>query len=230
MMDAITRDGNGNYFYIDSEREGNKVFAKNLSSTLVTIAKDVKIQVEFNPAKVGSYRLIGYSNRVLRNEDFSNDKVDAGDIGAGHTVTAFYELSPPGAAAGTDGLKYQAAPPKPAAITDEWLTVKLRHKHPEGDESRLIEFPLTGDALALDKTEVDFQFATAAALFGMKLHGMEELKDLGWNKVLELAQPGLADDTSEDRAEFVGLVRKLAGVRERMIPAPAEVVPVEGRR
>jgi Ca-activated chloride channel family protein len=230
MMDAITRDGNGNYFYIDSEREGNKVFAKNLSGTLVTIAKDVKIQVEFNPAKVGSYRLIGYSNRVLRNEDFANDKVDAGDIGAGHTVTAFYELKPPGAAAGTDGLKYQAASPKPATTTDEWLTVKLRHKHPEGDESRLIEFPLTGDALALDKTEADFQFATAAALFGMKLHGMEELKDLGWDKVLELAKPGLADDTSEDRAEFVGLVRKLAGVRERKIPQPAEVVPVDGQR
>ncbi|MES2924884.1 MAG: VWA domain-containing protein [Verrucomicrobiota bacterium] len=226
MMDAITHDGNGNYFYIDSEREGRKVFLKNLTSTLVTIAKDVKIQIEFNPAKVGGYRLIGYANRVLRNEDFSNDKVDAGDIGAGHTVTAFYELTPPGTASGTDNLKYQAAPPKPATTTDEWLTVKLRHKHPDGDESRLIEFPLTGDALALDRTDADFQFATAAALFGMKLRGMDEVKDIGWDKVLELAKPGLADDATEDRAEFVGLVKKLAGSRERIVPAPAEVTPV----
>ncbi len=213
MMDAITRDGNGNYFYIDSEREGRKVFLKNLTGTLVTIAKDVKIQVEFNPAKVGSYRLIGYSNRVLRNEDFANDKVDAGDIGAGHTVTAFYELTPPGA--GTDGLKYQTSTPKPAATTDEWLTVKLRHKHPDGDDSRLIEFPLTGEAPALDKTDADFQFSTAAALFGMKLRGMDEVKDIGWDKVLDLAKPGLAADVTEDRAEFVELVKKLAGTRER---------------
>ena len=222
MMDAITRDGNGNYFYIDSEREGRKVFLKNLTGTLVTIAKDVKIQVEFNPAKVGSYRLIGYSNRVLRNEDFANDKVDAGDIGAGHTVTAFYELTPPG----TDNLKYQAALPKPASA--DWLTVKLRHKHPDGDESRLIEFPLAGDALALDKTDADFQFATAAALFSMKLRSMDEVKDLAWDKVLDLAKPGLAaDDATEDRAEFVELVKKLAGTRERKFPAPAEVTPVD---
>jgi Ca-activated chloride channel family protein len=227
MMDAITRDGNGNYFYIDSEREGRKVFLQNLSGTLVTIAKDVKIQVEFNPAKVGGYRLIGYANRVLRNEDFHNDKIDAGDIGAGHTVTAFYELTPPGTALLTGVLKYQPALPKPAATTDEWLTVKLRHKHPDGVESSKIEFPLTGDALALDKTDADFQFATAAALFGMKLRGMEEVKAIAWEKVIELAKPGLGDDSSEDRAEFVGLVKKLAGTRERAVSAPAEVVPME---
>lgn len=225
MMDAITHDGNGNYFYIDSEREGRKVFLKNLSGTLVTIAKDVKIQVEFNPSKVGGYRLIGYANRVLRNEDFNNDKVDAGDIGAGHTVTAFYELTPPGEAAGTDGLKYQAAPVK-ADATDEWLTVKLRYKHPDGDESRKIEFPLTGGAVSLDKTDADFQFATAAALFGMKLRGMEEVREVAWEKVLELAKPGLADDASEDRAEFVGLVKKLGGgSHSRIIPSDAEVAP-----
>jgi Ca-activated chloride channel family protein len=225
MMDAITRDGNGNYFYVDSEREGRKVFLKNLTGTLVTIAKDVKIQVEFNPAKVGGYRLIGYSNRVLRNEDFNNDKVDAGDIGAGHTVTAFYELTPPGGAAGTDSLKYQATPPKPAA-TDEWLTVKLRHKHPEGDESSKIEFPLTSEALALDKTDVDFQFATAVALFGMKLRGMEEVRDIAWENVMGLAKPGLANDATEDRAEFVELLKKLAGEPKRVVPEPAEVSPV----
>lgn len=230
MMDAITHDGNGNYFYIDSDREGRKVFLQNLSGTLVTIAKDVKIQVEFNPAKVGSYRLIGYANRVLKNEDFNNDKVDAGDIGAGHTVTAFYELMPPGQGAGTDDLtlKYQAAFGKPAASA-EWLTVKLRHKHPEGDESSKIEFPLTGEAQALDKTEPDFQFATAVALFGMKLRSMEEVQDFGWDKVIALATPGLANDATEDRAEFVGLVKKLAGT-VKVLPEPAEVISDGGPR
>jgi secreted protein with Ig-like and vWFA domain len=223
MMDAITRDGNGNYFYIDSPREGQKVFLEKLSGTLVTIAKDVKIQVEFNPVKVGTYRLIGYSNRVLQNEDFSNDKVDAGDIGAGHSVTAFYELTPPGEASNIDGLKYQPAPSKTEAA-NEWLTVKLRHKHPDGNESRLIEFPLTGEPLALDKTGADFQFATAAALFGMKLRGMDEVNDIGWEKVLELAKPGLAEDSSEDRAEFIELVKKLTANSQRSAPA-AEVVP-----
>jgi secreted protein with Ig-like and vWFA domain len=224
MMDAITRDGNGNYFYIDSEREGKKVFLSNLTGTLVTIAKDVKIQIEFNPAKVGAYRLIGYANRVLRNEDFKNDKVDAGDIGAGHTVTAFYELTPPGSVDATDGLKYQPVTPKPVD-SNEWLTVKLRHKHPEGDTSSLTEFSLTGDAAALDRTDTDFQFASAVALFGMKLRGMDEVSGTSWDKVLELASTGLADDKSEDRAEFVGLVRKLSGSSARIVPPPAEVMP-----
>lgn len=229
MMDAITHDGNGNYFYIDSEREGEKVFLRNLSGTLITIAKDVKIQVEFNPAKVGSYRLIGYSNRVLRNEDFANDKIDAGDIGAGHTVTAFYELTPPGAE--TDGLKYQEALAKPGSVTNEWLTVKLRYKHPDGDESSKIEFSLTGDSAALSKAAADFQFATAAALLGMKLRGMDEAKDISWDQIIALATPGLADDGNEDRAEFVGLVKKLAGhVHERIVPAPAEVAPGTSQR
>ncbi|MEO7098528.1 MAG: VWA domain-containing protein [Luteolibacter sp.] len=232
MMDAITHDGNGNYFYIDSEREGRKVFLRNLSGTLVTIAKDVKIQVEFNPGKVGGYRLIGYANRVLRNEDFNNDKVDAGDIGAGHTVTAFYELTPPGETSGTDVLKYHAASAKPAA-TDDWLTVKLRYKHPDGDESRKIEFPLTGDAQALDKTDADFQFATAVALFGMKLRGMDEVRETPWGKVLELAKPGLANDANEDRAEFVELVKKLGDSHPPILSAPApshanEPEPVDG--
>ncbi len=221
MMDAITRDGNGNYFYIDSEREGRKVFLQNLAGTLVTIAKDVKIQVEFNPAKVGSYRLIGYANRVLRNEDFSNDKVDAGDIGAGHTVTAFYELIPPGAEQGTEVLKYQATPAKPAA-TNDWLTVKLRHKHPEGDESSLIEFPLTREPVPMEKADSDFQFATAAALLGMKLRSMDEVREMSWEQVIALAKPGLAKDVTEERGEFIELVAKLAGHGSPK-PAAAEI-------
>jgi Ca-activated chloride channel family protein len=205
------------------------VFSQNLTGTLVTIAKDVKIQVEFNPAKVGGYRLIGYANRVLHNEDFNNDKVDAGDIGAGHSVTAFYELTTPGAEAVRDDLKYQAAPAKPAA-SDEWLTVKLRYKHPDGNESRKIEFALTGEAEATGRTDADFQFAAAAALFGMKLRGMDEVRETTWDKVLELAKPGLADDATEDRAEFVGMVRKLAGKSARVLSAPAEVRPMDRSR
>ena len=228
MMDAITHDGNGNYFYIDSEREGQKVFLQNLAGTLVTIAKDVKIQIDFNPAKVGSYRLIGYANRVLRNEDFNNDKVDAGDIGGGHTVTAFYELTPRGAASATDPSKYQV-PSEKAADTNEWLTVKLRHKHPEGDESSKIEFPLTGVPTPLDKVDTDFQFATAAALLGMKLRGMDEGKEMSWDQVINLAKPGLANDSTEDRAEFIELVKKLAG-HDRPMPVPAQVVPGDGKR
>ena len=168
---------------------------------------------------------------MLRNEDFINDKADAGDIGAGHAVTAFYELTPPCNASGADGLKYQAAPPKPVAATDGSLTVKLRHKHPDSGESRLIEFPLAGNALAFDKADADFQFATAVALFGMKPRGMKETKEIGWNKVLELAKPGLAaDDAAEDRAEFAGLLKKLAGARARIVSPPAEVVPVDRQR
>ena len=223
MMDAITRDGNGNYFYIDSEREGRKVFLRNLSGTLVAIAKDVKIQMEFNPAKVGGYRLIGYANRVLKNEDFHNDKVDAGDIGAGHTVTAFYEISPKPVAGGTDGLKYRPST-RPVESSDEWLTVKLRHKAPDGDESRMIEFALTGVPKPIAETDRDFQFASAVAFFGMKLRGMYEVSAVDWSAVKELAKPGLAEDRDEDRAEFVRLLDRLSGARHGEVPQPAEVI------
>jgi Ca-activated chloride channel family protein len=195
-----------------------------MTGTLVTIAKDVKIQIEFNPAKVGGYRLLGYANRVLKNEDFHNDKVDAGDIGAGHTVTAFYELAPPSAA--VDGLKYQEAPTGPR----EWLTVKLRHKLPDGDASTLTEFALTGDASPFEQADTDFQFATSVALFGMKLRGMDEVREIGWKQVMTLAEPGLTNDATEDRAEFVSLLRKLGGSRERVVPVPAEVIPGGGNR
>ncbi|MDP4625846.1 MAG: VWA domain-containing protein [Akkermansiaceae bacterium] len=227
MMDAITRDGNGNYFYIGSEREGHKVFLQNLTGTLVTIAKDVKIQVDFNPAKVGSYRLIGYSNRVLKNEDFNNDAVDAGDIGAGHTVTAFYEIAPPVAEDNENKSKYQSEE-KPANSQD-WLTVRLRHKHPEGEQSGLIEFPLTGNPAPVDRTDTDFQFATAAALMGMKIRGMEEVADFGWEKVIALAKPGLANDITEDRAEFIELVNKLNGDKTSDTPRPRIVPPSPGK-
>ncbi|MDX1680771.1 MAG: VWA domain-containing protein [Akkermansiaceae bacterium] len=217
MFEAISNEGNGNYFYIDGIREGRKVFLTKLTGTLVTIAKDVKIQVEFNPKKVGAYRLIGYANRVLETEDFDNDQVDAGDIGAGHSVTAFYEIIPAEllkmANPGLKGLKYQK--PIESVVegpSDEWLTLKLRHKHPQGDVSALQETVIKGEPTAWQRADADARFAASVALFGMKLRGMDEVSEVSWNKVIQLAKPGLANDPNEDRAEFLGLVERL---RER---------------
>lgn len=217
MFEAISNDGNGNYFYIDDIREARKVFLENLTGSLITIAKDVKIQVEFNPGKVGSYRLIGYANRVLENEDFNNDAVDAGDIGAGHTVTAFYEMVPAGLpqpnGGGVGPLKYQEntteAKAPAAAPSDEWLTLKLRHKHPEGDISALQETVVNGQATPWQESGSDFQFATAVAMFGMKLRGMTDVSEISWDGIRQLARSGLKDDKSEDRAEFVELIGEL---------------------
>ncbi len=216
MFEAISNEGNGNYFYIDSIREGRKVFLENLTGSLITIAKDVKIQVEFNPGKIGSYRLIGYANRVLEDEDFNNDKVDAGDIGAGHTVTAFYEIVPAGVpqpnGGGVDELKYQKPGldvKAPAGPDDEWLTLKLRHKHPQGDISALQETVVKGRATPWQQAGSDFQFASAVAIFGMKLRGMDDVSEIPWESVRQLARPGLLDDGNEDRAEFVELIGTL---------------------
>ena len=203
MMEKITNKGNGNYFYIDGVPEAKKVLVEQMAGTLVTVAKDVKIQVDFNPGKVAAYRLIGYANRMLKREDFDNDKVDAGEIGAGHTVTALYEIVPVGVAmelTGQDveGLKYQKRL-KAAAEQDleakrqkeladqgiemsdshEMLTVKLRYKQPTAKESALLEFPLVDEDLipgrkaALKAVSADFQFASAVAAFGMRVRNSQ---------------------------------------------------------
>ncbi|MEP4076226.1 vWA domain-containing protein [Haloferula sp.] len=214
MMEEVTNNGNGNYFYVGSDREAKRVFVDKLSGTLVTIAKDVKIQVEFNPGKVKAYRLIGYANRVLRNQDFNNDKVDAGDIGAGHTVTAFYEIVPTGVAApgvgNVDELRYQKPEGRKELVeSPDWLTLKLRYKHPEGDKSQLIETPVRGEAVAWSEAGNDFRMASSAALFGMKLRKMEDVAEIGWDKVIEIAKPTLAEDPQEQRAEFVEMLKKM---------------------
>jgi Ca-activated chloride channel family protein len=212
MLEAITKDGNGNYFYVDNDGEAQRVFLQKLTGTLVTIAKDVKIQVEFNPGKVKGYRLIGYANRILRHEDFNNDKVDAGDIGAGHTVTAFYEIVPDGvdmpATGSVDPLRYQKPLERDVVASDDWLTLKLRYKHPEGDNSSLIETTVKGDPVAWQQAGNDFRFASAVALFGMKLRQLPDVADVPWAKVESIARPGLADDAREQRSEFVSMVRK----------------------
>lgn len=218
LMEAISKDGNGNYYYINSINEGRKVFLQRLSGTLVTIAKDVKMQIEFNPQKVASYRLIGYANRVLKDEDFANDKVDAGDIGAGHTVTAFYEIV--GAeteqlSANGSGLKYQKPVAQPIAkapveaLSEEWMTLKLRYKQPEGDVSALEEVVVKGAAKPWQESDNDFIFASTVALFGMKLRGMEEARGFTWSQLRELASPIVLRDAQQNRTEFLELLQTL---------------------
>ena len=217
IMEKLADQGNGNYAYIDSLREAEKVLVKEMGATLVTIAKDVKIQVEFNPAQVGAYRLIGYENRLLRNEDFANDAKDAGEIGAGHHVTALYEIVPPDKVSDLPGvgpLKYQ----KPAANSepsDEAFTVKLRYKQPDGDKSRLIERGVEDKGTMYADASADFQFASAVAGFGMLLRNSPDKGSLTYEGVLELAAPGARDDATGYRKEFVELVRKAQGLSPR---------------
>jgi len=213
MLESISNDGNGNYFFIDSDREARNVFFKKLTGTLVTIAKDVKIQIEFNPAKVQSYRLLGYANRQLKAEDFNNDKVDAGDIGAGHTVTAFYEIVPVGVDSPVlpkvDPLKYQTTDRTEKNVSDskDWFTLKLRHKAPDGDKSELTTESVVNNPVAIDQTHPDFQFATSVLMAGMKLRNMEVAKDFTWESIQ--ASAGKTANEDEARIEFSELLKKL---------------------
>jgi len=190
------------------------VLVTEASGTLFTIAKDVKLQLEFNPARVASYRLIGYENRVLANRDFNDDTKDAGEIGAGHTVTALYEVVPTAASeAGTDPLRYQ--PQQPAAVhTDELLFLKLRYKQPEGDVSKLMELPVVDAGHRFDQATQDFRFAAAVAAYGMILRNSAHKGTATLAQVEAIAQENPGLDHHGYRAEFVELVsraRKLAG-------------------
>lgn len=214
-MEIIANKGNGNYAYIDNLQEAEKTLVKEFGGTLFTIAKDVKLQLEFNPARVAAYRLIGYENRLLNNEDFNNDQKDAGEIGAGHTVTALYEIVPVGApdaaryAGQTDALKYQQVT---RANTDaqDWLTVKLRYKQPDGDTSRLMERPVTGTPEAFDRAHNDLQFAAGVAAFGMMLRNSPHKGSLTWNQVTQMTEQARGDDPEGYRAELVRLVKMAA--------------------
>ena len=207
-MELLADKGNGNYAYIDSHQEAEKVLVREVGATLVTIAKDVKIQVEFNPAKVSAYRLIGYENRILAAEDFNDDKKDAGELGAGHTVTALYEVVPVGVELDTgsvDPLRYQQArPPGPAAQSNELLTVKLRYKNPDAWVSTRLEHQLYDSPHGVESESVKFSAAVAA--FGMLLRDSEFKGDASFDMVLELARESRGDDPYGDRAEFLKLV------------------------
>jgi Ca-activated chloride channel family protein len=220
-LEQLADKGNGNYGYIDTVREAEKVLVDEGMSTLHAIAKDVKIQVEFNPARVAGYRLLGYENRVLAAQDFNDDAKDAGEIGAGHTVTAFYEVVPagdqvPGAA--VDELRYQrigggAVVVDGVARYTETLTVKLRWKEPEGTTSTLLEVPFSDDGRAFDAAPEDFRFAASVAAFGMVLRDSAHKGDAGLPMVREIAAGALGDDRGGYRAEFLTLVDKAAALK-----------------
>jgi len=216
-LELLSNKGNGNYAYIDDFSEARKVLVDQMLGTLVTIAKDVKIQVQFNPAHVAGYRLIGYENRMLKKEDFNNDKVDAGEIGAGHTVTAFYEIIPVGQpfpdVPAVDELKYQSKPIVPTdADEGEILTLKLRYKEPDGDVSSKLEFPLQAEKLNTMDPSRDFRFASAVAGFGMLLRESDQRGSITYEQVLTLAESSIGEDPFGYRAEFIKLVRNAMAI------------------
>jgi Ca-activated chloride channel family protein len=193
LMETIADNGNGNYFYIDSLGEARRALVDQFDSTMFTVAKDLKLQVDFNPAAVARYRLIGYENRVLANEDFADDSVDAGDVGAGCTVTALYELVPGNAEAETDG-----AP-------GTWMTVSTRYKDPTGAKSKQDDFPVPQDVAAVAADD-DWRWAAAVAEFGMILRGSPNKGEANVDQVRQLAQGAVGADPYGLRAEFLDLV------------------------
>lgn len=209
-LEKLADKGNGNYAYIDTLAEARRVLVEQLSGTLVTIAKDVKIQIEFNPAQAAEYRLIGYEDRVMPHQDFHDDRKDAGEIGAGHTVTALYEIVPAQQAVGPGGepLKYQRSEAlTPAADSGELATIKLRYKEPDGQQSRLLERTISDRRPAQAAASRDMNFAAAVAAFGMLLRDSPYRGDATYTKVLAWAEQGISSDTNGYRSEFLELVR-----------------------
>jgi len=205
-MELLADKGNGHYAYIDDLLEAKKVLVQELGSTLLTVAKDVKLQVEFNPARVASYRLVGYENRKLNDEDFNDDRKDAGDMGAGHSVTALYEIVPVGVERDdrprVDPLKYQERR-EVRGRSGDWLTVKIRYKEPEASRSRLLERIVRAED---EETSMDFRFASAVAGFGMLLRDSEHKGELSWRQVIALARGAKGNDPDGYRGEFIRLV------------------------
>ncbi len=209
-MESMADHGNGNNFYIDNMDEAVKVLADELDGTLCTIAKDVKLQVEFNPAKVKAYRLIGYDNRKLNKEDFNNDRKDAGDLGAGHTVTALYEIVPASSkeeiTGNVDELKY-IKPSQGTSTSNEILTVKFRYKDPSGDKSKLIVRTLEGNLLPLNRASENFRFSAAVAGYGMVIRNSKYKGSLTLEEVAMMAKSSLGEDKEGYRNEFLQLVK-----------------------
>ncbi len=217
-MEKLADKGNGNYAYIDSLNEGRKVLVEEMGATLMTVAKDVKIQVDFNPAQVNAYRLIGYENRVLGNEDFNDDTKDAGDMGAGHTVTALFEIVPRGieiALPAVDASKYQ----QPAAFdrrsgSNEMLTVRVRYKLPDASESTRFDVPLADRGASFDSSSADYRFAAAVAEFGMILRESPHKGAASLDHVISVADRGKGADKNGYREEFVKLARRARAIKE----------------
>ncbi|HEV8082063.1 MAG TPA: von Willebrand factor type A domain-containing protein [Chitinophagaceae bacterium] len=212
-MQQLADKGNGNHAYIDGINEAKKVLVNEFGGTLFTIAKDVKLQIEFNPEKVAGYRLIGYENRMLNKEDFNDDKKDAGELGSGHTVTALYEIIPAGVSSeflkNVDQLKYQTNKNKSnTSFNDEILTVKFRYKTPAKDNSELIVHPVIDNKTDISNTSDNFRFATSVAAFAMLLRNSEYKGSDTYDKVLNMATASLGNDAEGYRKEFVSLVKK----------------------
>lgn len=217
LMQTLAQNGNGVAAYIDSLSEAQKTLVQEATSSLFPIAKDVKIQVEFNPARIAEYRLIGYENRALKREDFNNDKVDAGDIGAGHSVTAIYEVTPVGSPAVlNDDLRYaekdkatqSAATDASASASDELAFVKIRYKKPDADTSNLITMPVKAseEKASIDGAAQDVRFSVAVAAFAQKLKGEAQVSDFGWDAIEALGLAAKGDDRFGYRAEFLKMV------------------------
>ncbi|MDW6020462.1 VWA domain-containing protein [Mesorhizobium sp. BAC0120] len=219
MMQTIAQNGNGTAAYIDTLAEAEKVLVEDASSTLFPIAKDVKIQVEFNPTKVAEYRLIGYETRALNREDFNNDRADAGEIGSGHAVTAIYEITPKGAPQMIDGLRYGQASTGNGGVQnpEEYAFVKIRYKAPDGDTSKLITTPVTkaNEVSSFDQASVDQRFSVAVAAFGQKLRDEGQTASLGYDRIIGIANAARGSDPFGYRAEFVSLVRLAAALDSR---------------
>lgn len=216
-MEIIADKGNGNYAYIDNLQEARRVLVREFGGTLFTIANDVKFQIEFNPAKVISYRLIGYENRILNDEDFNNDKKDAGEMGSGHTVTALYEIIPAGSdenIPSVDPLKYQKVSVTSANGREkELLTIKIRYKVPGDESSILMEQPVADKPKIISEASENIRFAAAVAEFGMLLRGSEYKGNSDYDKLILLANSARNDDDEGYRAEFVRLVKSVKSMK-----------------
>lgn len=219
-MQTLAQAGNGNHAYIDNLQEANKVLVNEFGATMYTVAKDVKLQIEFNPNRVQAYRLVGYETRMLNKEDFNDDTKDAGEMGAGHTVTAFYEVVPVGVKMNIQGnvdpLKYQTEAKNPIqkrlgeSMHPDLLTVKLRYKQPNGSTSKKIEVPLIDSNT--NEVSDDFRFAAAVAMFGQVMKGSEYKGEGTFDKAIELAQSGYGNDSQGYRREFVRLMETAKGL------------------
>ncbi|MEI8137629.1 MAG: YfbK domain-containing protein, partial [Bacteroidota bacterium] len=208
-MEQLADKGNGNYAYIDNILEAKKVLVKEMGGTLLTIANDVKIQIEFNPAKVKGYRLVGYENRLLNNEDFNDDKKDAGELGSGHTVTAIYEIILAGSedlVASIDPLKYQQTTIAPKSSSSEVMTIKFRYKEPKENTSKLITKVVTDEKTSFASTSENCKFSSAVAEFGMLLRDSQYKGDADFKTVMTLAKHSKGKDEEGYRAEFIRLV------------------------
>ncbi|MDL2143108.1 von Willebrand factor type A domain-containing protein [Flavobacterium tructae] len=210
-METLADKGNGNYAYIDNIQEANRFLGKEFKGSMFAIAKDVKIQIEFNPKQVQAYRLIGYENRKLRPEDFKNDAIDAGELGSNHTVTALYEIVPAGVksdylAQQPDALKYTKVEEAGTNYSNELATIKFRYKKPDGDKSIELVQVIENKSVALEKASDDFKFSSSVAWFGLKLRDSKLISDKSSDAILKLAKQGISNDPEGYKAEFIRLI------------------------